>query len=159
MFTETELKRIKSFLKQYSNLSRVSNNLKNRLWYVTHGTASPTKEAEIRRRYRKLVNAQRKIYNKSVEYANILKRKYGLRIHSGTTRPNLPEVGWARRRNVNRRTAERAMRTTPLVTNTIRHTARMAYPSPPRRRSLIYPPGFASGRHLQTPRIVYHEPW
>jgi hypothetical protein len=158
MFTETELKRIKSFLKQYRNLNKVAQNLRSRLWYRTHGTMSPTKEAQIEGRSRKVANAQRKVYNKSVEYANILKRKYGLRIPT-IGRPNLREVGWARRRNVNRRTAEKTMRTANLVPNTIRHSVRMAYPSPPRKRTLIYPPGFASGRHLQTPRIVYHEPW
>lgn len=159
MFTESETKRIKSFLKQYRNLNKVAENLKNRLWHGTHGTTSPTKQAEIRSRFSKVANAQSKVYHKSIEYANILKRKYGLRIHSGTMRPSLPEVGWAMRRKVNRQTAERVMRTTPLVPNTIRHTVRMAYPSPPRKRTAIFPTtGFASAR-IRPTGYIYHEPW
>ena len=159
MFTESETKRIKSFLKQYRNLNKIAENLKNRLWYGRHGTASPTKAAEIRRRYRKVANAQSKVYHKSIEYANILKRKYGLRVHSGPTRPNLPEVGWAMRRRVNRQTAERVMRNTPLVPNTLRLTTRFAYPSPPRKRTPIFPTtGFASNRRRPT-GYIYHEPW
>ena len=159
MFSDTEIKRIKSFLKEYRNLSKVAENLKTRLWYGTHGTTSPTKQAQIQGRFRRVANAQQKVYNKSVEYANILKRKYGLRIHSGTMRPNLPNVGWGMRRRVNRQTAERVMRTTPLVPNTLRHSSRFAYPSPPRARTAIWPTtGFASAR-LRPTGYVYHEPW
>lgn len=147
MFTETETKRIRSFMKQYHNLGRVADNLRERLWYQTHGTTSPTKEAQIERRFRKVMNNQTRVYNKSVEYANALKRKYGLRVHS-LTRPNLRNVAWARRRNVQRRTAERVMRTSPLVPNMLRVASRTAYPSPPRRRTLGGPTGFR-----------YHEPW
>ena len=159
MFTETETKRIKSFLKQYNNLNRVAENLKNRLWYGSHGTASPTKAAEIRSRYRKIANAQSKVYHKSIEYANILKRKYGLRIHSGNERPNLRKVATAMRRKVNRQTTERVMRSTPLVPNTLRLTTRFAYPSPPRKRTPIFPTtGFAANRRRPT-GYIYHEPW
>lgn len=160
MFTDTELKRIRYFLKAYKNLGKVSENLKERLWYATHGTNSPTKRNQILRRYRKVANNQTKVYKKSVEYTNALKRKYGLRIHSGTTRPNLPALGWAMRHHVTRRTAERTMRTAPLAPNMVREIIRTANPSPPRARTAVYPTGgFASSRRLQTPRYIHHEPW
>lgn len=150
MFTENELRRIKSFLKEYRNLNRVASNLRNRLWYGTHGTGSPTKEAQIANRYRKLLLSQKSVYNKSVEYANALKRKYGLRIRTAA-RPNLTNLQKAMRTATRRQIVEKVMRTTPLVPNMLRELSRTAYRSPPRARKFNF-----GRRNLN---LGTHEPW
>lgn len=150
MFTENELRRIRFFLKEYQKLGRVYDNLRNRLWYGTHGVSSHTKRTQIEARTRKAYNSQKRLYNKSVEYANALKRKYGLRIHTAA-RPNLNNLQKAMRTATRRHIVEKVMRTTPLVPNMLREMSRTAYRSPPRARIFnIRRPGSNLGTH---------EPW
>lgn len=127
MFTSSEQRRIHAFRKELNRLDRLSLNLTDRLWHGTHGTHNQEKYNQIRARFNRTGQQYRNVYRKQLEYANALKRKYGLRVYS-MGRPNLNRVERALKLNTARRSTQKIFRTTPLPPNVFR----VIFPNRPR---------------------------
>ena len=123
MFSENETKRIKSFQKQFENIERLRDNLGYRLFWHQ---MQPAKRNELQRRYNILLGQSYKIYQKQIDYADTLRRKYHLKVHS-VSRPNLRNVIKSAKLETTRRAIQRS---SPLPLNMVRQIAR----SPPRLR-------------------------
>jgi hypothetical protein len=113
MFTENEFSRIKSFKNQIEKLETTHRNIANRVWSGRHTQA---KENEYRHRLSLLSNQIMRLYTKQLNYANTLRHKYGMRVHS-ITRPNLNNVIRTRKHQTARSSSRSIFRTTVLPPN------------------------------------------
>lgn len=148
MFTDNELRRIKAFKNEREKLMNQIANLQTRLWYQTHGTHNQTKANQIQHRRRLLANKSANLYKQELQYANALRRKYGLQSIYSLAQPNLKNVEKAMRMATRRGIVEKVMRPSSLSQNVIRTIARLTYPSPPRQRYNYF-----------TRRYIPVEPW